>query len=59
MTALSNSPDAATDFLNRTEPQDNAEWVLKDRPTFDDTPLNSNDGNQSRDALVMTWPKCW
>lgn len=38
MTALSNSPDAATDFFNRTDPQDNAEWVLKDRPTFDDTP---------------------
>ncbi|MFF7927796.1 hypothetical protein ACFZDP_42920 [Streptomyces mirabilis] len=50
MTALSNSPDAATDFFNRTDPQDNAEWVLKDRPTFDDTPLNSNDGNHSRDA---------
>ncbi|MER5532283.1 hypothetical protein [Streptomyces mirabilis] len=50
MTALSNSPAAATDFFNRTDPQDNAEWVLKDRPAFDDTPLNSNDGNQSRDA---------
>ncbi|MFJ8023102.1 hypothetical protein [Streptomyces sp. NPDC096311] len=50
MTALSNSPDAATDFFNSTDPQDNAEWVLKDRPTFDDTPLNSDDANQSRDA---------
>ncbi|WP_328828366.1 hypothetical protein OHT77_12470 [Streptomyces sp. NBC_00252] len=50
MTALSNSPDAATAFFNETQPQDNAEWVLKDRPVFDDTPLDSHDGNQSREA---------
>lgn len=50
MTALSNSPDAATAFFNETQPQDNAEWVLKDRPAFDDTPLDSHDGNQSREA---------
>ncbi|MFJ7127402.1 hypothetical protein [Streptomyces sp. NPDC098101] len=40
MTALSNSPDAATDFFNTKEPQDNAQWVLKDRPSFDDSPLD-------------------
>ncbi|MFC5957004.1 hypothetical protein ACFP51_21765 [Streptomyces pratens] len=50
MTALSDSPDAATDFFNTTEPQDNAQWVLKDRPVFDDTPLNDDDSNQSREA---------
>ncbi|MBU6533471.1 hypothetical protein [Streptomyces mayonensis] len=50
MTALSTSPDAATDFFNTTQPQDNAEWVLKDRPTFDDTPLDDDDANQSREA---------
>ncbi|MER7200274.1 hypothetical protein CG723_21835 [Streptomyces sp. CB01635] len=50
MTGLSNSPDAATEFFNETHPQDNAEWVLKERHTFDDTPLDDGDGNQSRDA---------
>ncbi|MEU8619200.1 hypothetical protein [Streptomyces sp. NPDC048623] len=39
MAALANSPDAATDFFNAKEPQDNAQWVLKDRPSFDDSPL--------------------
>ncbi|MYV47608.1 hypothetical protein [Streptomyces sp. SID2888] len=50
MTALSSSPDAATEFFNTTKPQDNAEWVLKDRPAFDDTPLDSHDSNQAREA---------
>ncbi|MGF1236242.1 hypothetical protein ACQSME_03115 [Streptomyces sp. 2-6] len=50
MTALSHSPEAATDFFNATQPQDNAQWVLKDRPVFDDTPLDGHDGNQSREA---------
>lgn len=50
MTGLSNSPDAATAFFNETHPQDNAEWVLKERHPFDDTPLDDGDGNQSRDA---------
>jgi hypothetical protein len=50
MTALSEKPDTATQFFNETKPQDNAEWVLKDRPVFDDTPLDHGDGNQSRDA---------
>ncbi|MFI0981995.1 hypothetical protein ACH4SP_33930 [Streptomyces sp. NPDC021093] len=39
MTALSNSPDAATEFFNGKDPQDNAEWVLKERKPFDDSPL--------------------
>ncbi|MGQ4339571.1 hypothetical protein ACN6LF_004307 [[Kitasatospora] papulosa] len=39
MTALSNSPDASTEFFNSKDPQDNAEWVLKERVSFDDTPL--------------------
>ncbi|MFF1476063.1 hypothetical protein ACFVYD_00445 [Streptomyces sp. NPDC058301] len=50
MTALAKSPDAATEFFNSTVPQDNAEYVLKDRHTFDDTPLNHGDANQSKDA---------
>jgi hypothetical protein len=50
MTALSKSPEAATDFFNATKPQDNAEWVLKDRPVFDDTPLDDDDSNTSREA---------
>lgn len=50
MTGSSNSPDAATAFFNETHPQDNAEWVLKERHPFDDTPLDDGDGNQSRDA---------
>ncbi|RLV67789.1 hypothetical protein STAN_3313 [Streptomyces sp. CBMAI 2042] len=40
MTALANSPDASTEFFNAKEPQDNAEWVLKERKPFDDTPLD-------------------
>lgn len=50
MAALSNSPDASTAFFNATQPQDNAEYVLKDREVFDDTPLNDKDSNQSREA---------
>ncbi|AVH96991.1 hypothetical protein GCM10010497_46270 [Streptomyces cinereoruber] len=49
MTALSNSPDAATQFFNTTEPQDNAKWVLKERPSFDDSPLKDGP-NESLDA---------
>ncbi|GGR20437.1 hypothetical protein [Streptomyces roseolus] len=49
MTALSNSPDAATQFFNTTEPQDNAKWVLKDRPSFDDSPLKDGP-NEALDA---------
>jgi hypothetical protein len=36
MTALSRNPEASTEFFNSTHPQDNAEWVLKDRPHFPD-----------------------
>lgn len=50
MHALTNSPDAATEFFATTKPQDNAEWVLKDRRPFDDTPLNSDDPYHSRKA---------
>ncbi len=50
MDGLSHSPEEATTFFNETKPQDNAEWVLKDRPVFDDSPLNHHDGNASRDA---------
>ncbi|MGA5420605.1 hypothetical protein [Streptomyces lavendulocolor] len=49
MTALANSPDAATEFFNTKEPQDNAQWVLKDRPSFDDSPLNDGP-NEALDA---------
>jgi len=49
MTALANSPDAATQFFNTKEPQDNAQWVLKDRPYFDDSPLDDGP-NEARDA---------
>ncbi|MFE9042584.1 hypothetical protein ACFYOG_16935 [Streptomyces sp. NPDC007818] len=49
MTALSNSPDAATQFFNTKEPQDNAQWVLKDRPSFDDSPLKDGP-NEALDA---------
>ncbi|NML55059.1 hypothetical protein HHL19_34735 [Streptomyces sp. R302] len=49
MTALSNSPDAATQFFNTTEPQDNAMWVLKERPAFDDSPLTDGP-NETLDA---------
>ncbi|MDJ0380714.1 hypothetical protein [Streptomyces sp. G-G2] len=50
MTGLANSPNAATEFFNTTQPTNNAEYVLKDRHSFDDTPLNSHDGNSSREA---------
>lgn len=49
LTALSNSPDASTDFFNSKEPQDNAQWVLKDRPYFDDTPLTDGP-NEAKNA---------
>ncbi|MFD9428843.1 MULTISPECIES: hypothetical protein [unclassified Streptomyces] len=51
MTALSNSPDAATDFFNAKEPNDNAQYLLSGkRDTFDDTPLNSGDSNHANAA---------
>ncbi|BCM64861.1 MULTISPECIES: DUF6571 family protein [Streptomyces] len=50
MTGLSHSPRAATDFFTTTQPQDNAAWVLKERPVFDDTPLDEDDGNPFREA---------
>ncbi|MFJ6495109.1 hypothetical protein [Streptomyces virginiae] len=50
MTALAASPNAATQFFNTTQPTDNAQYVLGDRQTFDDTPLNSKDGNSAREA---------
>ncbi|MER7466583.1 DUF6571 family protein [Streptomyces sp. NPDC097981] len=46
MTALANSPNAATEFFD----DDHAQYVLKDRHSFDDTPLNGKDGNSSREA---------
>ncbi|MER5852559.1 hypothetical protein ABT126_37605 [Streptomyces sp. NPDC002012] len=49
LTALANSPDASTDFFNSKEPQDNAQWVLKDRPYFDDSPLHDGP-NEAKDA---------
>ncbi|MFD4371210.1 hypothetical protein [Streptomyces sp. NPDC058486] len=49
MTALANSPDASTEFFNAKQPQDNAEWVLKDRGYFDDSPLDDGP-NEARDA---------
>ncbi|MGW2112027.1 hypothetical protein [Streptomyces sp. NPDC001948] len=49
LTALANSPDASTDFFNAKEPQDNAQWVLKDRPYFDDSPLHDGP-NEAKDA---------
>ncbi|MCQ0001431.1 hypothetical protein [Streptomyces sudanensis] len=49
MTALSNSPDAATEFFNAKKPQDNAQWVLADRPSFDDSPLKDGP-NEALDA---------
>lgn len=36
MKALSNNPDASTDFFSSDEPQNNSKWVLKDRPVLDD-----------------------
>ncbi|MFE1380091.1 hypothetical protein ACFW6S_14240 [Streptomyces sp. NPDC058740] len=50
MTALAASPNAATEFFNGTEPDDNAKYVLGDRRTFDDTPLNHKDGNSAWNA---------
>ncbi|WPW29164.1 hypothetical protein P6B95_18425 [Streptomyces atratus] len=51
MKALSNSPDAATDFFNTTEPNDNAQYLISGkRDVFDDTPLNHGDSNQANDA---------
>ncbi|MFG3491505.1 hypothetical protein [Streptomyces sp. NPDC047972] len=50
MTALAASPDAATEFFNATQPDDNAKYVLGDRQTFDDTPLDAKDGNSALDA---------
>ncbi|MGW5344176.1 hypothetical protein [Streptomyces sp. NPDC004050] len=50
MTALAASPNAATEFFNTTQPTDNAQYVLGDRQTFDDTPLNSKDSNAAREA---------
>ncbi|WP_328764484.1 MULTISPECIES: hypothetical protein [unclassified Streptomyces] len=50
MTGLAASPHAATEFFNTTQPTDNAQYVLGDRQTFDDTPLNSKDGNSAREA---------
>ncbi|WP_329024121.1 hypothetical protein [Streptomyces sp. NBC_00690] len=50
MSALAASPDAATEFFNTTRPTDNAQYVLGDRQTFDDTPLDSKDGNGAREA---------
>ncbi|MFJ5260466.1 DUF6571 family protein [Streptomyces sp. NPDC088387] len=49
MNALSNSPDAATEFFRDDQPQDNARWVLKDRPYFDDSPLHDGP-NEGKDA---------
>ncbi|MEU6980301.1 hypothetical protein [Streptomyces sp. NPDC046371] len=50
MKGLAASPDAATEFFNATQPDDNAKYVLGDRHTFDDTPLNHKDGNSAWDA---------
>ncbi|MEU8617381.1 hypothetical protein [Streptomyces sp. NPDC048623] len=50
MTALAASPNAATEFFNTTAPEDNAKYVLGDRDTFDDTPLDSKDGNSATNA---------
>ncbi|MEU7728457.1 hypothetical protein AB0B78_24965 [Streptomyces sp. NPDC040724] len=50
MTALAISPKVATEFFNTTQPTGNAQYVLGDRQTFDDTPLNSKDGNSAREA---------
>ena len=45
MKALSNNPDASTDFFSSDEPQDNSKWVLKDRPVFDDHDAESDYGS--------------
>ncbi len=49
MTALSTSPNAATEFFGADNP-DNAKYVLGDRQIFDDTPLDSKDGNSAINA---------
>ncbi|MFD8728252.1 hypothetical protein [Streptomyces sp. NPDC059611] len=36
MKALAHNPEAATDFFSSTDPQDNAQHVLKDRKPFND-----------------------
>ncbi|MCX4485327.1 hypothetical protein OG890_15420 [Streptomyces anulatus] len=36
MKALAHNPEAATDFFSSTDPQDNAQYVLKDREPFND-----------------------
>ncbi|MFF1459902.1 hypothetical protein [Streptomyces sp. NPDC058330] len=51
MTALSNSPDASTEFFNTKDPQDNAQYLLSGkRDVFDDTPLNDGDANHANEA---------
>ncbi|MER7998558.1 hypothetical protein [Streptomyces sp. NPDC095613] len=50
MSALSNSPEASTQFFNTTQPQDNAQYVLKDREVIEDTPLDDGDANHAREA---------
>jgi predicted RNA-binding Zn ribbon-like protein len=50
MTALSASPNAATEFFNATAPADNAQYVLRDRHTFDDSPVNGKDGKAAWEA---------
>ncbi|MFI8266358.1 hypothetical protein [Streptomyces sp. NPDC085665] len=50
MTGLAASPHAATEFFSTTRPTDYAQYVLGDRQTFDDTPLDSKDGNSAREA---------
>ncbi|MFE1403690.1 hypothetical protein ACFW5D_08465 [Streptomyces sp. NPDC058770] len=51
MTALSRNPDAATQFFNTTEPNDNAKYLLSGkRDVFDDTPLDHDDTNHANEA---------
>ncbi|MFF3732652.1 hypothetical protein ACFYXM_20570 [Streptomyces sp. NPDC002476] len=51
MTALSRNPDAATQFFNTTEPNDNAKYLLSGkRDVFDDTPLDHKDTNHANEA---------
>ncbi|MFC7303195.1 hypothetical protein ACFQVC_03055 [Streptomyces monticola] len=49
MQALSNNPDASTDFFNADKPQDNAKWVLKDRPVFNDAVVGDGFGASAED----------